>query len=81
MVTYADLKRRKVVKLLRWLERTGSIHVKEGGRHTTVEHIVSGDKHPIPTSHSTVNKHILKGFMKWLVAHKVCTKEEFEKRL
>lgn len=60
---------------------TGEIVIEEGSKHSKIEHIRSGKKYTIPTSHNVVNKYIIKGFMKWLVERKVCTQDEFNKHI
>lgn len=81
MAGFGDVKSRKMKRALRRLARTGKLSLTEGGKHYSILHVDSGDKIPIPLSHKTVNKHIVKNTMKWLVDHKVCTEEEFEKLL
>jgi hypothetical protein len=82
MVKYADIKSKKLRKrLFRWLVGTGEISIEEGSKHTKIEHIRTGKKYTIPTSHNVVNKHIVKGLMKWLIVLKVCKQEEFDNHL
>lgn len=81
MSGYGDVKRRRILKLLSWLSKTGKVHISDGGRHTTIEHIMSGESFPLPTTHKSVNKHIIKSFQKWLEKHEVCTKAQFDDHL
>jgi len=80
MSGYGDVKSRKVRNLLNGLERQGKIESREGD-HTTITCIRNGQSYPVPTKHNTVNKHIVKKLMKWLVKNKVCTREEFDKQI
>lgn len=78
---YGDVKRRTVIRLLKWLANNKTVEATDGGRHTKVMCIRNGKAFPVPTTHQFVNKHILKAFMEWCVENEVCTKEEFEERL
>lgn len=78
----ADVKRKKVYKLLRWLETKDSIQVVDGGRHLyLVKHPAWKRAFPIPFKHNVINKHILKALMQQLIESGVCTEEEFREKL
>ncbi len=81
MSGYGDVKRKKVIKLLAWLKNSKGIETFEGGRHKKVRAIETQECFPIPCSHPTIDKNILKEFCKWLVKNKICTKQEFDKRI
>ncbi len=56
--------------------------VEKGGRHNTkVVAIHSGQSYPLPTSHSVMNKHIVKDFMEWLGKNSICTEQEFNDQI
>ncbi len=82
MTSFADLKTKKFLKLVKWLGKNKKVIIEPGGRHNIkVTAIHSGKSYPLPTSHSMMNKHIVKDFMEWLVKQHLCTEQEFMDRL
>lgn len=82
MGNYADIKSKRFVKFLGWLERNKDAEVTIGGNHNyKVTCIQTNKSFPIPSSHSTINKYIVKDFRKWLNEKNICTEEEFDKNL
>ncbi|TSC66040.1 MAG: hypothetical protein G01um101477_246 [Candidatus Doudnabacteria bacterium Gr01-1014_77] len=81
MSGYGDVKRRRMKRLLKWLKTTKGVEVKQGGNHTILRCIQNGAAIPVPSSHSVVNKHIVKDVMEWCIKNGICTREEFDKRL
>jgi hypothetical protein len=83
MGEYANVKRKNIDKLLRWLrKKDSSISVEAGGKHNIkVKYSFWKDCFPIPFKHSQVTKHIVKDLMKKLTESKICTKEEFDERI
>lgn len=70
------------MKLLKWLQGNKDIVVESGGKHNIkVTCIHTGEAYPIPASHPTINKYIIKDFQKWLADRGVCPKEEFDQHL
>ena len=82
-MNFGDVKTKKFLKrVVRWLGNKQGIEITRGGRHNLKVHIIhNGKKYPLPTSHPTMNKHIVADFGKWLVENGVCTMEEYEDRV
>ena len=79
MGTYADIKSRKLNRVLEWLVHNKGIEVTRGGKHNKkVTCIRNGKAYPLPLSHKTVTKYIVKDFVEWLVKNEVCTEQEFD---
>ena len=84
MGEYADTKRHKIKRFLKWLcQKSSYIETKKGGKHNImVKYIFGGLPFPIPFKHNVVNKHIIKDLMKKLTKEwKVCSKKDFDKRM
>lgn len=83
MGEYANVKRKKILRLLEWLEKKDShITIKRGGKHQIVVKYNFWDRsYPIPIKHREINKHIVKDLMEKLVNSNICTKEEFDSHL
>lgn len=82
MGDYADTKRRKMLKLLKWLETQSGFSVTNGGHHQwLVKHESWLRPFPIPFKHETVNKYIVKDLMNRIVATNICTREEFDQHI
>ena len=83
MSGYTDIKSKKLKKgLLRWLDNKKGVEISEGGKHQIkITCIHNGKSFPIPCNHSTINKFMVKGLMKFLVQNEICAKEEFDERL
>lgn len=80
MGEYADVKRKRILKLLKWLDRNHKdIQIIKGGKHTyIIKYAFWSRPYPIPFKHSIVDKNIVKKLMKQLVNEDICTKEEFD---
>lgn len=83
MGEYADIKRNRILRLLKWLaNKNKDIAVIKGGNHVyMIKYSFWERPFPIPFKHSVVNKHIVKKLMKKLTEEEICTKEEFDKKL
>ena len=82
MGEYADVKRGRVLKLLKWIETLSEFSVDNGGNHQwLVKHGSWERPFPIPFKYGVVNKHIVKDLMKRVVATGVCDKEIFDEHL
>ena len=82
MGEYADVKRNKVLKLLKWLEAQTGFTVDNGGKHQwLIKHDSWSRPFPIPFKHNTVNKYIKKDLMRRVVATEICTKDQFDQHL
>ena len=82
MSGYGDIKTKKFLRALNWLENNKPVTIQKGGRHNIkVTCIHNGRSFPLPTSHSEINKHIVKKFVDWLAFNGICTKEEFDQKL
>lgn len=79
MGEYANVKRRKMMSLLKWLSGKNDVEVRKGGKHTYVVKYVFWEKaYPIPFKHNEVNKYIIKDLMEKLTGSGICSKEEFD---
>ncbi len=82
MGEYADVKRKRILKLLKWLDAQSGFSIDHGGNHQwNVKHVSWLRPFPIPFKHNIVNKHIIKALMEKVIETTVCTKEEFDQRL
>ncbi len=82
MTSFADLKTKHFLKLVKWLGKNKGVTIEQGGRHNIkVTVIYTGQSYPLPTSHSMTNKHIIKDFMEWLVRQGICSEQEFKDKL
>jgi hypothetical protein len=82
MGNYANIKARRFVKFLKWLEKNKGIDLSCGGRHNyKVTCIFTGDSFPVPSSHDEINKYIVKDFRDWLMERDLCTEEEYDHNL
>lgn len=78
MAEYADIKSRRIVRFLKWLVRNKGVEVIGGGRHNyKITCISNGKSYPIPSSHKTINRFVVKAFVDWLVENEICSEEEF----
>lgn len=81
MSGYADVKKKRLLGFLEWLQNHKGVEIKSGGKHQTVVTIIHlGKKYPLQ-HHQTVDKYVIEGFMKFLVKNEVCTKEEFDSKI
>lgn len=82
MSGYGDVKTRKFLRIIKWLQNNSDIEVKKGGRHNLKITIIHNNaSYPIPSSHKIIDKYIVKDFMEWLVKNRICTKEEFDSHI
>lgn len=82
MGKYADVKSKKVIKLLGWLARNKPVELSVGGKHNlAITCIHTGEKYPIACSHNIMNKNIIKDFRNWLIERDLCTEAEFDNNL
>ena len=82
MGQYANVTSRKLLQFLKWLGNHKKVDVMIAGKHPVkVTCHNSSESYPLPTSHSMVNKHIVKHFMEWLVENDICTQQEFDERI
>lgn len=84
MGEYADVKKNKIKKFLKWLaSHNRQVEIKKGGKHNKIIKYVYGERpFPIPLKHNVVNKYIIKDLMKTLTKKwKICTKKDFDKKI
>ena len=82
MGQYANVTSRRMYQFLKWLGNHKEVDVIDGGKHPTkVTCRRNGESYPLPTSHSVVNKYIVKDFMEWLVRNGACTEQEFNEKI
>jgi len=77
MAQYADMKSKRLKKALRKLANKGKLDFTDDGRHASITSPM-GHKYPIPLSHRITNKFIVKELVDFLIAHNICTKQEFD---
>lgn len=79
MGEYADVKRKKIIKLLNWLNTQNGFTIENGGNHQWVIKYFSWKRpFPIPFKHNRLSSVYVKVLMKKLVETKVCSKEKFD---
>ncbi|MFH1255584.1 MAG: hypothetical protein V1667_03915 [bacterium] len=80
MGEYANIKTKKIINLLKWLEsKNKSLTVVNGGKHQiVVKYSFWARPFPIPTKHKEVNRFIVKDLMEKLVNSNICAKDEFD---
>ncbi len=82
MGQYANVTSQRMYQFLKWLGNHKEVDVLVGGRHPTkVTCHKNRETYPLPLGHGSVNKHIVKHFMEWLVKNQICTVEEFDQRI
>ena len=82
MGEYADVKRKKVFQMLKWLETVRGFTVENGGAHQIiVKHEAWMRPFPVPFKHNIVKKPIMVELVKKIVSTGACTKEELDARL
>ena len=80
MGEYADIKRKNIKRLLKWLVKKKDIIIVKGGNHTiNIKYTFWLRPFPIPFKHGVVSKYIVKDLMESLVKEEICTKEEFDR--
>lgn len=61
----ADVKRRRIVRFLKWLHKQQGFTVENGGRHQIIIRHDSWERpYPIPFKHNRVSKVIVKAMIK-----------------
>ncbi len=82
MGEYADVKRKRVLALLKWLNKLDGFEVSTGGKHQCVVcHDTWNRPFPITFKYNIVSKVYLKELVKKVVATGACSKEEFDEHL
>lgn len=82
MGEYADVKRGRMFRLLKWMETLPNFTIEGGGNHQwLVKHPHWERPFPIPFKHNIVNKHIVRELMKRIVATGACDKETFDEHV
>jgi hypothetical protein len=82
MGEYADVKRGRILNLLKWLACLDGFEVTNGGNHQwVVKHDSWNRPFPVPFKHNSVSKVIVRELMKRVVETEACTKEQFDQRL
>lgn len=82
MGEYADVKRNRMLRLIRWLDSLEGFSVDNGGSHQwVVKHEDWERGFPIPFKNDKVSKYIVKDLMKRVVETGACTKDEFDGRI
>lgn len=82
MGEYADVKQKKILHFLKWLETQSGFSVGNGGKHQwIIKHNTWKRPFPIPFKHKVVNKMIVKELMKRIVKTGSCTKEQFDEKI
>lgn len=82
MGEYTDVKRKKMLKLLKWLDGLSGFTIGNGGNHQwVIKHISWTRPFPITFKHGTVSRVYIKELMKLVVATGACTKELFDEHI
>lgn len=82
MGNYANVKYKRIINFLRWLENHKGVGVVSGSKHVIAVKIIhNNERFPIPNNHGEVNRFIIQRFQKFLVENNICTKEEFDEQL
>lgn len=81
MGEYGNVKRRKLVKFLNWLQANKKVEIIEGANHTLLKCIHNGEKTPTPIRHNKVDKNLVFALQKWLERNQICSKEEFDEHI
>lgn len=77
-----DIKTKKFKNVLKWIGGLDGVEIGKGGNHTVKVHCIhNGNKYPLPASHKTINKHIVKDFGKWLEKNEICLMEDYIKKI
>ena len=68
--------------LLNWLATKKGMLVQPGGRHQYLVKCAFWERpFPIPFKHNEINRFIVDGLMKKLIASGICTQEEFDEKI
>lgn len=82
MSTYANIKRNKMKRFLKWLGTRQFVSVKKAGKHQYIVKYNYWERpFPIPFKHNEINKYIVKALAKKLVESEIYTENEFDKRI
>ncbi|MFH1620544.1 MAG: hypothetical protein ABIB04_00480 [Patescibacteria group bacterium] len=82
MGEYADIKRGRLLSLLKWLSTLSGFKVDNGGKHQwIVKHETWKRPFPICFKNRRVSKVYIKELVSLVVATGVCNKEEFDSHL
>jgi hypothetical protein len=82
MGEYADVKRKRVLSLLKWLNTLSGFTADTGGKHQwIVNHQTWKRPFPISFRNNVVSNVYIKELVKIVVATGACTKEEFDEHL
>ena len=82
MSEYANVKRRRIYQLLKWLGNKKDVYFYKGGNHNyIIDYPFWKSPFPVLFRHNEVNKHIVKALMNKLVKSEICSKEEFDKKI
>lgn len=83
MAVYGDVKSKTVIKALKhFVNKCTDLELLRGGKHNLKLHCIhNGKKFPVPCSHRTINRYIVKDIEKFLVDNGITTPEEFRSRV
>ncbi|NQU77442.1 hypothetical protein HQ544_01975 [Candidatus Falkowbacteria bacterium] len=82
MGTYANIKKNRMKRFLKWLDTREFVSVEKAGKHQyNVKYNYWKRPFPIPFKNNEVNKYIVKALMKKLTGSEICTEEEFDERI
>ena len=82
MGEYADIKRKRMLRLLRWISTLNGFEVSTGGKHQwIVKHGTWTRPYPITFRFNTVSNIYVKELVKKIVATGACSKEQFDEHL
>lgn len=81
MGEYGNVKRKKIVGFLNWLQANKKVELIQGSNHTLLKCIHNGEKTPVPLRHTKVDKNLVFALQKWLVRNQICSKEEFDEHI
>jgi len=82
MGEYADVKRKRVLSLLKWINTLNGFEVDTGGKHQwIVRHTTWERPYPITFRYNVVSKFYIKDLSKKVIATGACTKQEFDSHL
>lgn len=74
----STVKRKKFLNALVRIRNKGDIDFDHGTKHLKVECIRTGECYPIPVNTAEINRHIVRGFKRWLEARGLRGVDELE---
>jgi len=77
----SNVKSKRALNFLQWLENNKGVRLIEGSSHLNVKHIYSGKKFPLTSRHSEIHWKLFRKFEKWLMVNSICSKDEIKKNL